>query len=890
MAETRLKVVLETTGQGKLKAARKDSDQLAKALGRVGVESKSAANGIRLTGRAASGASRGMNTLSRSLGQVALAFGSITTAAALFNTTINREESERRIKLVAGAYGEAAQLADAAGRAAKKFGIGQTEANLAIADTFARLKPLGTSLKDIESVYSGFNTAVKLSGVTAEEAQSAFRQLNQALGSGVLRGDEFTRISEAIPSILITIADEMDVTIGELKKLGSEGLLTSDVVVRALKRVEKEGADRVAESLKGPRQQLINLQNAGEDLASELGKFLLPAFIDLVQKSTELVKELNKVAEVMNKLPQPVKDTAAAFVLLGSAIAGISLVGGAFGGLAGISGVVTGLGNAAKGAVTQVAKLGGGAKTVATGWTAAGGAITKTTVAINGATLALGGLKIAFAALAIGGFAKILFDINSEIQETNRLLKGGTEVLDDLEKKIRETEQAIDDAARSTGFWEAIFNEFILGVGNADGALQGLNKRLDEFIAKRNVVRSQADFESRDNQKDANREGFDMDEVNRILGNNKPTATTDTGGSKASKAKEDPIPGLTRQLNLSDELLANQRAILQAKFDENEEQLRSLELERVNIQLRGKIAEINAEDISDKAKELKILLAQNEAFTEREQILSESAIAEKELRQNADEILEDLRAEGALLDAKLAGKGEEFLINQRINEILKENKLLEEGEVRAIVLANREKAKALKKLKEEQAFNKQVITTIGKGLEDALVKTLEVAIQKTEDLGDALKQIASQLLLSLGRQFLSRGIGQAQSALFPKLFPMAEGGYVTGPTPALVGEGGESEYVIPSSRMDSALAKYSAGARGDSVVSDNGAPTISSGGPGANGPMAINISGGIMQFGGEDFIRKDQIPAIVSQASKAGEAMTLRRLQMSPSARNRVGI
>ena len=134
MAETRLKVVLETTGQGKLKAARKDSDQLAKALGRVGVQSKSAANGIRLTGRAAAGATRGVKSLSSALGQVALAFGGIATAASLFNTAINREESERRIKLVASAYGEAAGLADAAGRAAKKFGISQTEANLAIAD------------------------------------------------------------------------------------------------------------------------------------------------------------------------------------------------------------------------------------------------------------------------------------------------------------------------------------------------------------------------------------------------------------------------------------------------------------------------------------------------------------------------------------------------------------------------------------------------------------------------------------------------------------------------------------------------------------------------------------------------------------------------------------
>ena len=55
-------------------------------------------------------------------------------------------------------------------------------------------------------------------------------------------------------------------------------------------------------------------------------------------------------------------------------------------------------------------------------------------------------------------------------------------------------------------------------------------------------------------------------------------------------------------------------------------------------------------------------------------------------------------------------------------------------------------------------------------------------------------------------------------------------------------------------------------------------------------PMQIKIEGGVTQVGGEDYIRKDQLPSIVEQASKMGEARTMRRLQMNPGARRKVGL
>lgn len=122
----------------------------------------------------------------------------------------------------------------------------------------------------------------------------------------------------------------------------------------------------------------------------------------------------------------------------------------------------------------------------------------------------------------------------------------------------------------------------------------------------------------------------------------------------------------------------------------------------------------------------------------------------------------------------------------------------------------------------------------------------------------------------------------------PKLF--AEGGFVTGPQPAVVGEGGEPEYIIPASKMSGAMARYSAGTRGEAVIDGSSGEGIGGGVAVADQPMSINISGGVTQMGGENYIRQDQLPSIITQAGKAGEARALRRLRQSPSTRRNIGL
>jgi tape measure domain-containing protein len=124
--------------------------------------------------------------------------------------------------------------------------------------------------------------------------------------------------------------------------------------------------------------------------------------------------------------------------------------------------------------------------------------------------------------------------------------------------------------------------------------------------------------------------------------------------------------------------------------------------------------------------------------------------------------------------------------------------------------------------------------------------------------------------------------------------PFAEGGFVTGPTSAIIGEGGESEYVIPSSKMNAAMSRYSRGARGEGVIPASGGSEGSSGTPAAGGPMAIDVRYSVERINDVEYVTASQFQAGMLQAAQQGAAQgeqrTLRRLQQSPSTRKRVGV
>lgn len=73
-----------------------------------------------------------------------------------------------------------------------------------------------------------------IAGASTQEASNAMLQLSQALGSGVLRGDELNSIFEQAPNLIQSIADYLDVPIGKIREMAADGQLTADIVKAAI--------------------------------------------------------------------------------------------------------------------------------------------------------------------------------------------------------------------------------------------------------------------------------------------------------------------------------------------------------------------------------------------------------------------------------------------------------------------------------------------------------------------------------------------------------------------------------------------------------------------------------------------------------------------------------
>jgi len=121
----------------------------------------------------------------------------------------------------------------------------------------------------------------------------------------------------------------------------------------------------------------------------------------------------------------------------------------------------------------------------------------------------------------------------------------------------------------------------------------------------------------------------------------------------------------------------------------------------------------------------------------------------------------------------------------------------------------------------------------------------------------------------------------------------AEGGYVNKPTNALIGEGGEPEYVIPESKMRESMARYSRGSRGGGVIpSSSGGGAESSGGVAVAAPIDVRYT--VERINSVDYVTADQFQRGMQQAAtqgaREGEQQTLKRLQMSSSTRRRLGM
>lgn len=147
---------------------------------------------------------------------------------------------------------------------------------------------LKISQAQIASLTETVSKAVAVSGASAGAADAALTQFGQALGSGILRGDEFNSVMEQTPALAKAIATGLGVTTGELRNMAKDGKLTMDVLVPALERAKESVDDQF-------NTRILTISAAFENLNTSTVKW-----IGELDKSTgaseAFAKAINEIA------------------------------------------------------------------------------------------------------------------------------------------------------------------------------------------------------------------------------------------------------------------------------------------------------------------------------------------------------------------------------------------------------------------------------------------------------------------------------------------------------------------------------------------------------------------------------------------------------------------
>lgn len=136
----------------------------------------------------------------------------------------------------------------------------------AVADLYGKLSlsasSLGATQEQVAIATETVSKAMKLGGASASETASAVLQLGQALSSGTLQGDELRSLLENAPQLARVIAKEFNVSVGQLRELGSQGKLSAAQVFSAIVKAQADVDQAFKASSRTLSDRYTELQNA----------------------------------------------------------------------------------------------------------------------------------------------------------------------------------------------------------------------------------------------------------------------------------------------------------------------------------------------------------------------------------------------------------------------------------------------------------------------------------------------------------------------------------------------------------------------------------------------------------------------------------------------------
>lgn len=321
MAESQINVKIVGSSNGAEQAldrvARKAEQALGKSISNsldsvrnkaqkvFGVEIPGLMNAAK-SGAAFAGAAMGIEAAGRALKDMAV---------SAVKTTDQLTQLRARIDLINDGSQSTAEIMDkvfsAANRSRGSF--------LDMADSVAKLNLLAKDAftSNDEAIYfvEQLNKQFKIAGAGVQETTSAMYQLTQAMAAGKLQGDEFRSIMENAPMLAQSIAQEMGLSVGQLKEMSSQGLITADIIKNALFNSAEETNAKFAE-----------IPMTFQDIGTKLQNDLIAAFQPVMEELGNMTSS-DAFMSVLNELEFSFKVVAAA------AQVSIAIIKGAFSGL-----------------------------------------------------------------------------------------------------------------------------------------------------------------------------------------------------------------------------------------------------------------------------------------------------------------------------------------------------------------------------------------------------------------------------------------------------------------------------------------------------------------------------------------------------------------------------
>jgi len=725
------------------------------------------------------------------VGKLASAVGGLAIGAKLkeaFGDAVEQESSNKRIERLVKNYKQLSGIQAVAASAANKFIRSQKDVQNELTDLGNRLGSTGITLQEIKDVYEGFNTLLVNNRVSAQEAAGATLQLNQALGSGKLSGDEFRAVSEATPQLLEEVSRVLGVARGDLKELAREGKISSAVLIKALQNINRLGAADLEDAFTGSFGAIRKFNRATEELSTVVGQKLLPAVTPLIELLTQAV---NLLAE----LPGPIQSLLVGLTALSVPLLLIAPA------LSSIIPLITGIGG-------KLLIMGGAAGTAA-------GALSLTTkalVLLKGAMIATGWGAIIVALGAIAYGASQWYDKQKQL---NDLLNKSTDEIKDVQVETDKLTTAIKDKYMELDKAIELELRMAKDMGKTSIALQTqkdkvkrLREELEKLKGRYEVVvdlklnRSVEGGTGIDNRPGQGAAVLDWNKINAFRETlkledkaNLDAGSSSSGSSSSKSSGEEQLKQL------------KQRIALLRETDETEKQLLEIEQNRINLidDFKSNVIEADQAALIAGANQEASLLKQELLAKQAGEAFANFEIKRQEAMEAKEEALRPLQQEIELLDAIIAGTGDEVALQIEARNIATDVKDLTEDQVLAVLRvrdARREEVAEMEKGKKLMADAYNIVA-------NNLTSGIQGLINGTKEWGDILSNILGQL----GSMFLNAGFNGLGKGL--NLIPgKANGGPVSASTPYMVGERGP-ELFVPSTGgsivPNEALSRYNGG-------------------------------------------------------------------------------